>query len=127
MNGIPLEALKVPVRQTEALLSLSLALDLGMSRPMEHCMRAAILSVRFARLLGMPEEVAREGYFFILLRFLGCSADAHDLAKIVQGDEAAARNALTRVDWSKAVNAAGALLSQVGKGQPLARRARALA
>ena len=74
------------LRHVDVLLALSLAIDLTQTRSLEHGMRCAVLASRFARAQKMTPAVAREAYDYVLLRLLGCSADAPDVARVVNGD-----------------------------------------
>ncbi|MGN6565778.1 MAG: HD domain-containing phosphohydrolase [Thermomicrobiales bacterium] len=79
------------VRLAELIAALSLALDLGMGQPLEQALRTCLLSVRLAERVGLGGREQAQVYYVALLRFLGCTADAHETAAIVGGDELAFR------------------------------------
>ena len=76
----------VPVRLAELLAALSLATDLGMGQPSGHAVQTCVLSVRLARDLGLPDDQVSDVFYVALLRYLGCTADASEVARL-SGDE----------------------------------------
>src|SRR5438045_6385138 len=80
-----------PVRLAELVCALSLATDLGMGQPMEQALRTCLISMRLGAELGMAPAELADLYHVALLRFLGCTADAHETARAVGGDEIAFR------------------------------------
>jgi HD-GYP domain-containing protein (c-di-GMP phosphodiesterase class II) len=79
------------VRLAELVAALSLATDLGMGQPMEQALRTCLLSVSAGRHLGVDASELRDSYYLALLRFVGCTSDAHEQAALVGGDEIAFR------------------------------------
>ncbi|HET9562724.1 MAG TPA: metal-dependent phosphohydrolase, partial [Propionibacteriaceae bacterium] len=75
-----------PVRLAELLAALSLATDLGMGQPSGHAVQTCVLSVRLARDLQLPDDQVSEVFYVALLRYLGCTADASEVARLA-GDE----------------------------------------
>lgn len=75
----------------ELVAALSLATDLGMGQPMQHALRTCLLSVDAGEELGLKDEALSDVYYLSLLRFVGCTADAHEEAVKVGGDEIAFR------------------------------------
>jgi len=69
---------------------LSLATDLAMGQPLEHGLRTAVLGVRLARAMDLPEEEQVTVFYVGLLHFAGCTADSEIDARFF-GDEIAAR------------------------------------
>ena len=67
-------------RRAEVLAALSLAIDLGLGQPMEHMLRAMLLGVRMAGLLGLGPEARARTYYANLLAWIGCHADSFELA-----------------------------------------------
>ena len=74
------------VRLAELLAALSLATDLGMGQPSGHAVQTCSLSVRLAHDLQLPDERVSEVFYVALLRYLGCTADASEVARL-SGDE----------------------------------------
>jgi HD-GYP domain-containing protein (c-di-GMP phosphodiesterase class II) len=79
------------VRLAELVAALSLATDLGMGQPLEQALRTCLLSVEAGRHLGLDASELRDVYDLALLRFVGCTSDAHEQAALVGGDEIAFR------------------------------------
>jgi HD-GYP domain-containing protein (c-di-GMP phosphodiesterase class II) len=79
------------VRLAELVAALSLAMDLGMGQPLEQALRTCLLSVEAGRHLGLDASALRDVYYLALLRFVGCTSDAHEQAALVGGDEIAFR------------------------------------
>jgi HD-GYP domain-containing protein (c-di-GMP phosphodiesterase class II)/DNA-binding CsgD family transcriptional regulator len=83
-------AISRPLRLAEAVGALSLATDLAMGQPLEHGLRTAVLAVRIARVLGLPEDDQVTVFYTGLLHFAGCTAESEIDARFF-GDELAAR------------------------------------
>ena len=78
-----------PVRLAEPVAALSLATDLGMGQPLEQALRTCLLAVAAGSALGLDGPTHSDTYYFALLRFVGCTSDAHEQAALVGGDEIA--------------------------------------
>lgn len=65
--------------------SLALATDLGTGQPLERALRTCLLGVAIGRALGADDATVRDIQQFALLRFLGCTSDAADMAAKVGG------------------------------------------
>ena len=76
--------------------SLSLVIDLGLGQPLEHALRSAVIAERIGTLLSMNSVDRSDTFYVTLLRFVGCTAAAHEMAEVM-GDEIAARSWLTPV------------------------------
>jgi HD-GYP domain-containing protein (c-di-GMP phosphodiesterase class II) len=76
-----------PVRLAELVAAISLFTDLGTGQPQEHAVRTGVAAMRLADRLRVSagDEVAV--YYATLLRFLGCTAGAHEAARLAGGDE----------------------------------------
>ncbi|WP_195908068.1 HD domain-containing phosphohydrolase [Nostocoides sp. HKS02] len=109
-------------RLAELVAALSLATDLGMGQPMEQGLRTCLVAVALADLAGADAEMLAEVYYAALLRFLGCTADAHDTAVSVGGDDIALRRAIAPVLGGSSVEFLRGVLPVVGAGAPAARR-----
>jgi hypothetical protein len=115
------------LRLAELVGALSLATDLGMGQPLEQALRTCLIALGIGARLGLkPDELS--GVFYVtLLRFLGCTADAHDMAALVGGDEIAIRAAIAPVLGGTAGDFASGVMPQIGRGQGPLRRARLVA
>jgi HD-GYP domain-containing protein (c-di-GMP phosphodiesterase class II) len=69
---------------------LSLATDLAMGQPLEHGVRTAVLAVRIAQAMGLPEDDQVTVFYTGMLHFAGCTADSEIDARFF-GDELTAR------------------------------------
>ena len=77
------------LRLAELIAALSLATDLGVGQPLEQALRTCLIALEFADRLGLGEDERSEIYYVALLRFVGCTADASEMARIAGGDEIA--------------------------------------
>jgi HD-GYP domain-containing protein (c-di-GMP phosphodiesterase class II) len=77
------------VRLAEPVAALSLATDLGMGQPLEQALGACLLAVAAGTELGLDGATRSDVYYLALLRFIGCTSDAHEQAALVGGDEIA--------------------------------------
>lgn len=79
-----------PLRLAEAAGVLSLATDLAMGQPLEHGLRTAVLAVRLAEAMCLPEDDRVTVFYTGVLHFAGCTAESEIDARFF-GDELAAR------------------------------------
>jgi hypothetical protein len=86
------------VRLAEPLAALSLAGDLGMGIGLEHAIRVTYVAGRLAGVLGLDAEQRSNVFYVSLLHGIGCTADAHDLARVFATDEIALKGAGSVVD-----------------------------
>jgi HD-GYP domain-containing protein (c-di-GMP phosphodiesterase class II) len=91
-------AFPVPLRLAEATAVLSLATDLSMGQPLEHGLRTALVAVRMARILNLPEDDQVTVFYTGLLHFAGCTAESEIDARFF-GDELAARPRMATVQF----------------------------
>jgi HD-GYP domain-containing protein (c-di-GMP phosphodiesterase class II) len=110
------------LRLAELVAALSLATDLGTGQPMEHALRACLLTVHLGDALGLAEADLCHAYYVALLRAIGCVADAHRTAARF-GDELAANGHISLVDTAQPLDLLGLLLRHVGEGRPAFERA----
>lgn len=76
-------------RLAELAIALSLATDLGTGRPLEHGLRTCWLSLTVAEAVGLDVEGRSCVYHVALLRFVGCTSDASEAARVAGGDDVA--------------------------------------
>ncbi len=112
------------LRLAELMAALSLATDLGMGQPLEQALRTCLIARALGERLGLRGEELSEVYYVALLRFLGCTADAHEMAGMAGGDEIAVRAAIAPVLGGPPREFAAHVVPQVGAGQGPLRRAR---
>jgi HD-GYP domain-containing protein (c-di-GMP phosphodiesterase class II) len=112
------------VRGAELLASLSLATDLGTGQPIGHGLRTCVRAVAVAHRLGLDAGEITTVHQVALLRFLGCSADATDTARMTGGDNLAFVSAMAPVLNGSQREQVGRFVRSVGKGLPPGRRVR---
>src|SRR6266704_5330126 len=116
-------ALAHPLRLAEAVGVLSLATDLAMGQPLEHGLRTAILAVRVAQAMGLPEDDQVTVFYTGVLHFAGCTAESEIDARFF-GDELAARpQMMTVAHGSRLELIATAMRTAHQESAPLARAA----
>ena len=110
------------LRLAEFLAALSLATDLGMGQPLEQALRTCLIALALGRRLGLGPDDLSDVYYVALLRFLGCTADAHEFAELVGGDDIAARAAVAPVLGGPPSEFASGVMPRIGAGHnPLVR------
>ncbi|MDN5797459.1 MAG: HD domain-containing protein [Intrasporangium sp.] len=118
-----LEAGTRPVgpRRAELLAALSMAIDLGLGQPMEHMLRAALISTRLADRLDLGPDQRATVYYVSLVSWIGCHADSHEYARYF-GDDIDTRAASYQVEWA-GLPFLQLLVHRVGRGRPAPQRA----
>lgn len=108
----------------ELLGALSLATDLAAGLPLETSLRTCVLATRIARLAGVTEidEVRRA----TLLRHLGCTAFAHEAARL-GGDDHDLLTTYAAVDRASRGAVVGRTVTHLARDAPLGRRIAAMA
>lgn len=121
------ERTNAPVRLAELVASLSLATDLGMGQPLEQALRTCFLAVAAGQALGTAPSLLATTYYLALLRFIGCTADAHEAAAQVGGDEITHRAGLAPVVMGEPPEILGYVLTHLAAGRAPLTRLRLLA
>lgn len=67
---------------------MSLATDLGMGQPLGHGVRCCVIATGLAQKLGLSCSDRSDVFFVALLRYVGCTSDALEVAQVA-GDEIA--------------------------------------
>jgi hypothetical protein len=94
---------------------------------MEQAMRTCLLSMRLGEALRLSRAELGDVYYVALLRFLGCTADAHETAAVVGGDDIAYRANVAPVLGGSTFEYLGRTVAGLGRGQGTLSRARAVA
>ena len=115
------------LRLAELMAALSLATDLGMGQPMEQALRTCLIAISLGERLGLSRDELSEVYYVALLRFLGCTADAHEFAAMVGGDDISMRAAIAPVLGRTRNEFASQVVPKVGAGKGPLRRAQLVA
>jgi HD-GYP domain-containing protein (c-di-GMP phosphodiesterase class II) len=115
------------VRLAEMVAALSLATDLGMGQPMEQALRTCVLSVAVGGELGLGATMLSNVYYLALLRFVGCTSDAHEAASEVGGDEIAHRAGVAPVIMGEPAEFMGHMVRHFAAGTGTLTRLRLFA
>ena len=110
------------VRLNDLLVSLSLATDLGLGQPPEHMLRAARISMRLGRRLGLEPSELSVLHDVSVLTYLGCPVYGNE-ASLLFGDDIAFRANSYDVDLA-GFPALMFMLRRAGSGTSAANRVR---
>lgn len=113
------------VTLAELLAAFSLATDLGLGQPMEHVLRSWQIADQLASHMRISEEQHESLFFVAMLAWVGCVADAPEVAAYF-GDDIAFRADSYNVDLAGSA-AFGFFLSHAGRGGSAAHRLRTAA
>jgi HD-GYP domain-containing protein (c-di-GMP phosphodiesterase class II)/DNA-binding CsgD family transcriptional regulator len=116
-----------PVRLAELCGATSLFTDLGTGQPAEHGLRGCLVAMRLAEALGADDALRRETFYASLLRFLGCTADSHEVAAMAGGDDAGFLAGMAPATMGSPREELARLLGLVGRGERVPHRLRLLA
>jgi len=78
------------LRLGEFVATLALAQDNAFGQPLESQLRSCLLATSICEAAGFDEELRETAYWVALLRYVGCTGHAHEVATIF-GDEIAIR------------------------------------
>jgi HD-GYP domain-containing protein (c-di-GMP phosphodiesterase class II) len=99
MNGVvttrahtsgELPILQTPLRLGEFVATLALAQDNAFGQPLESQLRSCLLATWMCDAAGFDKDVRDTAYWVALLRYVGCTGHAHEVATVF-GDEIAIR------------------------------------
>ena len=85
-----LPILATPLRLGEFVATLALAQDNAFGQPLESQLRSGLLATWLCEAAGVEQEVRETTYWVALLRYIGCTGHAHEVATVF-GDEIAIR------------------------------------
>jgi HD-GYP domain-containing protein (c-di-GMP phosphodiesterase class II) len=106
----------------DLLAAFSLATDLGLGQPMEHVLRSWQIAAEIASHMGMGAEERESLFFVAMLAWVGCVADAPEVAASF-GDDIAFRADSYDVDLAGSA-ALGFFLRHAGRGGSAVHRLR---
>ncbi|MGH7427035.1 MAG: HD-GYP domain-containing protein [Candidatus Methylomirabilaceae bacterium] len=109
------------LRLTELLAVLSFATDLGVGSPPGNQLLVTCVAMRFGRSLSLDDETLRELLSVALLRWIGCTSHAHELATYFD-DEIAAQRRGAFLDFASPREMMTEAVRHAGKGRPPLRR-----
>ena len=115
----------IPMRLAELLATMSYAGDAGMGLPDEAAVRCAVLASALAEEVGATDEERADAYWLSLLRYAGCTADAHLNAAVME-DEVAVHRDMYGIDYGEPREFFPFFLRRVGRDKPLPSRLLAL-
>src|SRR5580765_3748023 len=79
-----------PLRLGELVATLALAQDNAFGQPLESQLRSCLLATWMCEAAGFDQDVRDTVYWVALLRYIGCTGHAHEVATVF-GDEIAIR------------------------------------
>ncbi len=110
-------------RVAELTIALSLATDLGTGQPMDHGLRTCWLSLAVAESLGLDDAARSCVYYVALLRFLGCTSDASEIAVLAGGDDVAFNAAMAPILMAQPGEGMRYFVRHLAEDLPVRRRA----
>lgn len=84
---------------------------------MEHELRTCLLAVHLGELLGLDEDQLSEVYYVALLRWIGCTGHAHELAAWFD-DEISAHARAATFDFRRPLDVLTDIVGHAGAGSP---------
>src|SRR5881409_717723 len=75
-----------PLRLGELVATLALAQDNAFGQPLDSQLRSCLLATALCREAGFGEELRRTVYWVALLRYVGCTGHAHEVASVFGDD-----------------------------------------
>jgi response regulator RpfG family c-di-GMP phosphodiesterase/DNA-binding CsgD family transcriptional regulator len=115
------------LRLAELLAALSLATDLAHQVPAESALKDALLSVAFARHLGLAGSDLSDVYYLALLYHLGCSGAAQEQGRVSGGDDGSVRRGFSEPDFTDNLQILRLALTELANSLPAADRVKAVA
>src|SRR5690606_3889969 len=100
------DAAETGVRLAHVVGALSHALDLTEGQPAGHSVRTALIGMRLAECLGLPERERSDLFYALLLKDLGCSSNASRLAALFGSDDHLLKYSHKLTDWTQTSDAA---------------------
>lgn len=83
-----------PATTAQLVASLSLAGDMGIGLPLEHCLRACYIGLHLAARLQLDSGAREDVFWTLLLKDAGCTSFTTQAATFIQGNEIDARRQL---------------------------------
>src|ERR1700739_2645893 len=111
------------LRMVELRGAISLATDLGTGQPHFHGVRTSVLAAALAQELGLEDRGVADVQRVALLRFLGCTADTWETAKMTGGDDLVFLSEMAPVAMGAKSEMGRQLVRTVGAGQRPLRKA----
>ena len=110
------------VRFSEVLAGLSYALDLTEGQRPGHAVRSCAIGMRIAEVLGLSRDERSDLFYALLMKDLGCSSNASRFAALFAADDHDLKTALSRTNWSHALESFRFVAGSVAPGHFWLRR-----
>jgi HD-GYP domain-containing protein (c-di-GMP phosphodiesterase class II) len=110
-----------PVRLADLLATMSYAGDAGMGLPDEAAVRCAVLASALAEEVGATDDERADAYWLSLLRYAGCTADAHLNAAVME-DEIAVHKDMYGIDYGEPGEFLPFVIKRIGRDKSFAAR-----
>src|SRR4051794_19820473 len=109
--------LDAPLRLAEFVATLALAQDNAFGQPLESQLRSCLLASWMCEEAGFGREVCKDAYWVALLRYVGCTGHAHEVATVF-GDEIAIRAQTLVHDAANPTEVMGDVMAFATAGRP---------
>lgn len=110
------------LRLSEILSAMSCALDITEGQPEGHAVRTCLIGMRLADTLALSAEDRSALFYALLLKDLGCSANASRLCAVFQADDISLKRHHKVTDWTNSLPAALYALRHAAPSLPAFRR-----
>ena len=110
-----------PLRLAEFVATLALAQDNAFGQPLESQLRSCLLASWTCDAAGFEQEVCDDTYWVALLRYVGCTGHAHEVATVF-GDEIGIRAQTLVHDAANPTEVMGDVVAFATAGRPAAER-----
>ena len=111
---------------SEVIGALSHALDIAEGQPPGHAVRSCLIGMRVAAELELDSAGQSDLFYALLLKDVGCSANASRMAALFDTDDRAAKASSKLLDWTHRWATLQWLLRTAAPGAGLRRRAQVL-
>src|SRR4051812_26640640 len=109
------------LRLAEFVATLALAQDNAFGQPLESQLRSCLLAAWICEAAGFEQDVCDDAYWVALLRYVGCTGHAHEVATVF-GDEIGIRAQTLVHDAANPTEVMGDVLAFATAGRPEAER-----
>ncbi len=106
-----------PLRLGEFVATLALAQDNAFGQPLESQLRSCLLATWMCDAGKFPQNVRETAYWVALLRYIGCTGHAHEVATVF-GDEIAIRTATLTHDAANPAEVMRDVFDYATRGRP---------
>jgi HD-GYP domain-containing protein (c-di-GMP phosphodiesterase class II) len=114
-GGFPISA--HPLRLGELVATLALAQDNAFGQPFDSQLRSCLLAMAMCQEAGFDEELRRTAYWVALLRYVGCTGHAHEVASVF-GDDIAILGQTLVMDAADPADVGRTMVASATAGHP---------